>query len=123
MEATKNCTKAIGTIQEAGQQAKSVIDAAYDRYVSCLVVVWYLVMPHLRHICVLLPLVRLYIRYLYVLLLLVIPHVRHARLGLHIAVSWKGRTTHIWSFGYGFSCDTAIECAAFKLFFDTIIVL
>ena len=37
----------------------------------------YLVMPHVRYVYVLQPLVR--------------PHVRHGRLGLHIAVSLKGR--------------------------------
>ena len=38
-------------------------------------------MPHVKHVCLLLP--------------LVIPHVRHAYLGLYIGVSLKGRTTHI----------------------------
>ena len=33
-------------------------------------------MPHVRHVCVLLPLVR--------------PHIRHAHLGLYIVVSLKG---------------------------------
>ena len=58
----------------------------------------------------------------YVLLPLVRPHVRHARLGLHIAVSLKGRTTRIWSFGCGFACATAMGCAGFRLSFGTIIV-
>ena len=80
MEATRNCTKAIGATQEAGQKANSIIDAMYEHYVSHLVVARYLVMPHVRHLCVLLP--------------LLVPHVRHAYLGLHIAVSLKGRTTH-----------------------------
>ena len=65
----------------------------------------------------------LYIRHVCVLLLLVRPHVRHAHLGLHIAVSLKGRTTRIWSFGCDFTCDTAVVCAGFRLLFDTIIVL
>ena len=50
-----------------------------------LVVAWYLVMPHVNHVCMLLPLVR--------------PHIKHACLGLHIAVSLKGKTARIWSFG------------------------
>ena len=35
---------------------------------------------------------------------------------LHIAVSLKGRTTRIWSFGCGFDCATAMGCAGFRLF-------
>ena len=66
-------------------------------------------MPHVRHVCVLLPLVR--------------PHIRHVHLGLHIAVSLKVRTTHIWSFGCYFACATAMGCAGFKLLFGTVIVL
>ena len=50
-------------------------------------------------------------------------HVRHARLGLHIAVSMQGRTTCIWSFGYGFACATTMGCAGFGLSFGTIIFL
>ena len=46
-------------------------------------------MPHVRHVCVLLP--------------LGIPHVRHAYLGLHIGVRLKGRRTRIWSFSCGFA--------------------
>ena len=68
-----------------------------------------LVRPHVRHVCVLLPLVR--------------PHVRHVRLGLHIAVSLKGRTTRIWSFGCVFACATAMGCAGFRLLQDAVIVL
>ena len=67
----------------------------------------YLIMPHVRHVYVLQPLVR--------------PHVRHARLGLHIAVSFKGTTTCIWSFGCGFACATAMGCAGFRLSFVIII--
>ena len=67
-----------------------------------------LVRPHVRHVCVLLPLVR--------------PHIRHARLGLHIVVSLKGRTTRIWFFGCGFTCATAMGYAGFILSFSTIIV-
>ena len=44
---------------------------------------------------------------------LVRPHVMHECLGLHIVVSLKGRTTHIWCFGYGFACATAMGCAGF----------
>ena len=65
-------------------------------------------MPHVRYVYVLQPLVR--------------PHVRHVRLGLHIAVSLKGRTTCIWSFGCGFACATEMECAVFRLLFGTTIV-
>ena len=68
---------------------------------------------------VLLPLVWPYVRYVCVLLPLVMPHIRHTRLRLHIAVSLKGRTTHIWSFGHGFSCATAMGCAGFRLSFGT----
>ena len=71
----------------------------------------------------LLPFVRPHIRHLCVLLLLVMPHLRHTRLGLHIAVSLKGRTTCILSFGCGFACATAMGCVGFRLLFGTIIVL
>ena len=75
----------------------------------------YLVMPHVRHVYVLQPLVRPHVRHVCVLQPLVRPHVMHARLGLHIAVSLKGRTTRIWSFGCGFACTTAMGCAGFRL--------
>ena len=81
----------------------------YKGYVSHLVVAWYLVMPHIRHVCMLLPFVRFYVRYAY--------------LGLLIAVSLKGRTSHIWSFGCGFACATIMGCAGFRLLFGTDIVL
>ena len=68
----------------------------------------YLVMPHAKHVYVLQPLVR--------------PHIMHVRLNLHIAVSLKGRTTCIWSFGCGFACATAMGCAGFRPSFGTIIV-
>ena len=84
----------IGTAQETGQQANSVIDAVYEVYISRLVVVQYLVMPH--------------VRYVYMLLLLIILCISHAHLGLHIGVSLKGRTTLIWSFGCGFASTTTI---------------
>ena len=80
-------------------------------------------MLHIRHVYVLQPLVRPNVKHMCVLLLLVRPHVRHARLGLYIAVSLKGRITHIWSFGCGFACAIAMGCAEFRLLFDTIIVL
>ena len=65
------------------------------------------------------PLVRPYVRHVGVLPLLVRPHVRHVYLGLHIAVSLKGRTTRIWSFGCGFTCATVMGCAGFRLLFGT----
>ena len=86
-----------------------VIDAMYEGYVSQLVVAKYLVILHIRYVCVLLP--------------LVMPHVRHAHLALHIAVSLKGRTTHIWTFGCGFAYSTTMTCTGFKLSFGIIIVL
>ena len=57
MEATKNCTIVIGTTQKAGQQANSIVDIMYEGYFSCLVVARPLVIPNVRHVCVLLPLV------------------------------------------------------------------
>ena len=80
----------------------------------------YLVMPHIRHVYVLQPLVRPHVRHVYVLLPLVRPHIRHVRLGLHIALSLKSRTTRIWSFSCGFGCATAMGCAGFRLLLDTI---
>ena len=53
---------------------------------------------------------------------LVRPHVRYAHMGLYIAVSLKGRTNCIWSFGCGFAYATAMGCAGFRLSFGTIIV-
>ena len=95
----------------------------YEGYVNCLLVVWYLLTPHVRHMYVLLPLVRPHIRHVCVLLPLERPHVRHARLGLHIAISLKGRTAYIWSFGCGFACATTMGCAGFRLLFGTVIIL
>ena len=46
----------------------------------------------------------------------------HAHLGLHIAVSLKGRTTRILSLDCGFACAIAMGCAGFRLSFGTIIV-
>ena len=80
-------------------------------------------MPYVRHVYVLQPLIRPHVRHVCMLLPLVRPHVRHARLGLHIVVSFKGRTTRIWSFGCGFACATAMGCARFRLFFGTVIAL
>ena len=82
----------------------------------------YLVMPHVRHVYVLQPLIRPHVRQVCVVQPLVRPHVMYARLGLHIVVSLKGKTTHIWSFGCGFACATAMGCAGFKLLFGTAIV-
>ena len=84
---------------------------------------WYLVMPHVRHVCVLKPLVRPHVRHVCVLQPLVRPHVMHARSGLHIAVSLKGRTTRIWSFSCGFTCATAMGYTGFRLLLDTSIIL
>ena len=95
MEATRNCTKAIDTTQEAGQQANSVIDSVYEGYISYLVVAWYPVRPNITHVCVILH--------------FVIPHVRHIHLGLRIGVSLKGRTACIWSFGCGFTFATITD--------------
>ena len=81
----------------------------YKGCISRSIVVWYLVKPHVRHVYVLQPLAR--------------PRVGHVRLGLHIAVSLKGRTACIWSFGCGFACATAMGYAGFRVLFGTIIVL
>ena len=51
------------------------------------------------------------------------PQVKYARLGLHIVVSLKGRTAHIWSFGCSFTCATTMGCARFRLSFAAIILL
>ena len=80
-------------------------------------------MPHIRHVYILLPLVRPHVGHVCVLLPLVRPHVRHVHLGLHIAVSSKGKTTCIWSFAYSFACATTMGCAGFRPLFGTIIVL
>ena len=82
----------------------------------------YLVMPHLRHMYVLQPFVGPYVRHVCVLQPLVRPHVMHAHLGLHTAVSLKGRTTRIWSFGCGFACTTAMGCSGFRILSGTAIV-
>ena len=75
----------------------------YEGCARCIVI------PHVRHVYVLQPLVR--------------PHIRHVPLGLHIALSLKGKTTQIWSFGCGFACATAMGCVGFRLLFGTAIVL
>ena len=80
-------------------------------------------MPHIKHVYVLLPLVRPYVRHLCVLLPLFMPHLRHAHLGLHIALRLKGRTICIWSFGCDFACATAMGCAGFGLLFGTVFIL
>ena len=85
--------------------------------------VQYLVMPHVKHVYVLLPLVKFHVRHVCVLLLLVMPHVKHAHLGRHIAVGLKGRTIRIWSFGCSFTCATTMGCAGFRRLFGIIIVL
>ena len=53
----------------------------------------------------------------------VMPHARYPFLGLHIAVSLKGKTTFIWSFGCNFACATSMGCAGFRLLFGIIILL
>ena len=80
-----------------------------ESYVSHSVVAQPLAMNHVRHAHVLLP--------------LAMPHRRHAHLGLHITVSLKGRTTHIWSFGCGFTCATTIGCVGFRQLLGITIVL
>ena len=72
-------------------------------------------MTHVRHVYVLQPLVGPHVRHVCVLQPFVRPHVMHARLGLHIVVSLKGRTSHIWSFGCNFTCATAMGCDGFRL--------
>ena len=93
MEATENCTIMIGATQGARLYANRVIETIYEGYFSHSAVVQYLVMPHVRYVYVLLPLARPHVRHVCVLLYLVMLHIRHAHLGLHIAVSLKGRTT------------------------------
>ena len=78
-------------------------------------------MHHVRYVYVLLPLVRPHIRNVYMLLPFVMPHIRYTHLDLYIAVSFKGRTTHIWFFGCGFAYATAMACAGFRLSFGTIV--
>ena len=68
----------------------------------------YLVMTHVRDVYMLQPLVR--------------PHLGYAHLGLHIAISLKGRTTRIWSFGCFFACAAAMGCSGFRLSLGTILV-
>ena len=69
----------------------------------------HIVRPHVKHLCVILP--------------LVMPHVKHAHLSLHIEVSLKVRITCTWSFGCGFACATTMGCAGFSQSFCTIILL
>ena len=66
-------------------------------------------MPYVMQVCMLLP--------------LIILHLKHVHLGLQKAVSLKGRTTHICSFGCGFACATKMGCAGSELSFGIIIVL
>ena len=70
----------------------------YEGCISHLVVVPYRLMPYVRYVYVLQPLVRPYARHVCVLLPLVRPHIRHVHLGLHIAISLKSRINHIWLF-------------------------
>ena len=95
----------------------------YKGYVSRLVPVWYLVMPPVRHVYVLVHFVRRHVTHVCMLLSLIRPHIRHAHLGLHITVSSKGKITCIWSFGCSFACATIMGCAGFRLSFGTVILL
>ena len=79
----------------------------YKGYIGHPVAAQSLVIPHVKYVCVLLP--------------LVMPYVRHAHLGLHIGVKLKGRTTRIRSFNFNFACATIMGCAGFKLLFGIII--
>ena len=85
----------IGATQETGLQANSIIDTMYEGYVSRSVAVWHLVILHVRHVYVLLPLARPHVRHVCMLLPVVMSHVRPTHLGLHTVVSLKGRTTSI----------------------------
>ena len=82
MESTGNYTIVIGAAQKTGQKSNSVIDIAYKGYIRCLVVLQYLVMPHARHVCMLLPLLRPHVGHVYMLLPLVMPHVGYTHLSL-----------------------------------------
>ena len=75
----------------------------YKVYISRLVVVRSLVVPHVRHVCMLLTFVML--------------NMRHAHLGpIYMGYS-KVKATYIWSLGYGFTCTITIGCAELKLLF------
>ena len=80
----------------------------YEGYISYLLVVWYLVMPHVGHVYVL-P--------------FVLPHIRYMCLRLHIGVRVEGTTTCIWFFGCSFACATIMGCAGLRLSFGIIILL
>ena len=84
---------------------------------------WYLVVPHVRHVYVPLPLIRPHVKHVYVLLALLMPHTKHEHLGLPIMVSLKGKTTHIWPFGCVCACATTIRCALFRLSLGITILL
>ena len=81
----------------------------YEGYVSRPVFVRFLIMPHVKHMCVLLPFKML--------------NIRHTHLGLHTWVSLKGRAICIWSFGYNFAYAIKMGCAGFKLSFCIISIL
>ena len=66
-------------------------------------------MPHVKHVCILLPLVRPHVSYVYVLLPLIISHVRHTYLGIYVGARMESRTTLVWSFGCGFACATIMD--------------
>ena len=57
-------------LQEAGQLAKSIIDAGYKGYVSHSVLAQFLVIPNVKLVCILLP--------------FAIFNVRHSHLGIYI---------------------------------------
>ena len=52
-------------LQEAGKKTMTIIDTAYEGYVSHFVVAQYLVMPYIRHVCVLLSSVKLCVLYVH----------------------------------------------------------
>ena len=105
----RNCTIAIGIAQEAEQLANSIIDAIYKGFVSGPVVAQPLVMPHVKHVYVLLP--------------FIMPYIKHAHLGLHIRVKLKGITTVIWFSDCYFAFASTMGYAGFKLSFGIIILL
>ena len=114
----KTVLKRLVLHRKLDNKPKAVIEAVYERYFSCLLVARYHVMPHLRYVCVLLPLVRPHVRHLYVLLASCHASCKACtHLGLHIAAILKGRKTHILSFDCGFACATAMGCAGFRLLF------
>ena len=106
MEATGSYATVIGATI-SWKKSKIIIDTVYEDYVSHLVVAQPLVMPYVRYMCMLLPLIVLNIRY--------------THLGLQTWATLKDIATCIWSFGCSFTCATTMRCAGFKLSFGIII--